>query len=169
MGIHFSHILGIVCINASHEIYRRPTALGIVWINASHEICKRPIALGCLYFPIRFPYYKNLVFLCFRNFVGFYYTRNREVRNMQEIQAFGIFVFSHNFPVLSKFTIPMFWVLGILRISGSREINKKHLTLECSVSSYFSLSIENQFFHILGTILLMWRLMKNFIPNPIST
>ena len=45
MGIHFSHILGIV------------------WINVSHEICEKPIALECLCFPIRFAYRENSVFL----------------------------------------------------------------------------------------------------------
>ena len=89
MRIHFSRILEIV------------------WIDASHEICKKPIALEYLYFPIRFSYYENSVFSCYRN-MGLYFTRNRGVRNMQETQTFGIFVFSHNFPVLSKFTIPMF-------------------------------------------------------------
>ena len=41
--IHFSHILGIVCI------------------NATHEVCKKPIALECLCFPILFPYNENSV------------------------------------------------------------------------------------------------------------
>ena len=86
MGIHFSHILGIV------------------WINASHEISKRPIALQCLYFPIHFPYYENSVFSCSWNCMGFYDMRNREVENMEETQTFGIFAFSHNFPNLRKFS-----------------------------------------------------------------
>ena len=73
-----------------------------------------------------------------------------------------MFVFSHAFPVLWKSTFPMFWVLGIVWISASREICKKHLTLECSVFSYFSRTIRNHFSHVLGTILLMWRLMKIF-------
>ena len=54
MGINFSHIFGIV------------------WINASHEICQKLIALECLCFPICFPYYENLVFPCYRNCMGFY-------------------------------------------------------------------------------------------------
>ena len=73
-----------------------------------------------------------------------------------------MFVFSHTFPVLWKSTFPMFWVLGIVWISASREICKKHLTLECSVFSYFFRGIGNRFWHVLGTILLMWRLMKIF-------
>ena len=77
---------------------------------------------------------------------------------------------SHSFPLLSKFTIAMFWVWGIVWFSAFREICKKHLTLECSVFSYFSRTIENPFPHVLGTILLMWRLMKKvLISNPIST
>ena len=75
-----------------------------------------------------------------------------------------MFVFSHTFPVLWKSTFPMFWVLGIVWISASREICKKQLTLdlECFVFSYFSRTIGNHFPHVLGTILLMWRLMKIF-------
>ena len=77
---------------------------------------------------------------------------------------------SHSFPLLSKFTIAMFWVWGIVWFSASREICKKHLTLECSVFSYFSRTIENPFPHVLGTILLMWRLMKKVLTSdPIST
>ena len=44
---------------------------------------------------------------------------------------------SHNFTVLSKFTIPIFWVLGTVWISASPKMCKKHLTLECFVFSYF--------------------------------
>ena len=43
------------------------------------------------------------------------------------------YLFSRNFPVLSKFTIPMFSVLGVEWISASREICKKHLNLECLI------------------------------------
>ena len=81
-----------------------------------------------------------------------------------------MFVFSHTFPVLWKSTFPVlwkstfpvFWVLGIVWISDSREIYKKHSTLECSVFSYFSRTIANHFPHVLGTTLLMWRLIKTF-------
>ena len=81
---------------------------------------------------------------------------------MKETQTFGVFAFPHNFPVLSKFTIPIFWVLKIIWIFASREICKKHLTLECSVFSYFSRTIENHFPYVFGAMLLIWRLMKNF-------
>ena len=56
----------------------------------------------------------------------------------------------------------MFWVLGIVWISASREMYKKHFNLECSVFSSLSCTIENHFSHVLGTILLMWRLIKSF-------
>ena len=73
-----------------------------------------------------------------------------------------MFVFSHTFPVLWKSTFPMFWVSGIVWISASHKICKKHLTLECSVFSYISCTIGNHFPHVLGIILMMWRLMKKF-------
>ena len=53
MGIHFSHILGIVSI------------------NASYELCKKPIALEYSCFSIRFPYYEKSFFPYFRNWIGF--------------------------------------------------------------------------------------------------
>ena len=53
-------------------------------------------------------------------------------------------------------------VLGIVWISASRKMCKKHSTLKCSVFSYFSFTIGNLFPHVLGTILLMGRLMKIF-------
>ena len=66
MGINFSHILGIV------------------WINASHEIWKKPIALECLCFPICFPFYENSVFPCYRNYMAFYFMQNRGVWNKKK-------------------------------------------------------------------------------------
>ena len=174
MEIYFSHVFGTAWISASSEKYKKlwnvsvfpyfPLTIGIsfshifgfVWIIASYEICKSPISLECLCFPIRFPYYEN-------SFFGIVW-----VSLTGKIEECGIckkpkpleYLFSHNFPILSKFTIPMFWVLGIVRISASREINKKYLTLECSVFSYFYRSIKNHFAHIFGTILLMSRLKK---------
>ena len=92
-------------------------------------------------FLIRLLYYENSLFSCFwfRNCIGFHFTRNGGVQNMYETHTFGIFVFSHNFLVLSKFTIPMFWFLEIVWFSAFREICKKHYTLECSVFQTFSL------------------------------
>ena len=39
--------------------------LGIVWISKSCEIYKKPLHLEYLYFPIRFPYYGNTFSPCF--------------------------------------------------------------------------------------------------------
>ena len=86
-------------------------------------------------------------------------------QNISETYKFEIFVFSHAFPVLWKSTFPMFWVLGIVWIYTSRKICKKYLTnalLECFVFSYVSLTILNHFVHVLGAILLIWRLIKIF-------
>ena len=47
MEIHFSHVLEIV------------------WISASPEIFEKPVTLECLYFPILFSYYGNSLFPCF--------------------------------------------------------------------------------------------------------
>ena len=73
LWIHFPHIFGIVCI------------------NATHEICKKSIALECLCFPIRFPYYENSVISMFSELNGFLfhakqssaeYIRNRNLWNI---------------------------------------------------------------------------------------
>ena len=73
LWIHFPHIFGIICI------------------NATHEICKKPIALECLCFPIRFPYYENSVISMFSELNGFLfhakqssaeYIRNRNLWNI---------------------------------------------------------------------------------------
>ena len=69
-------------------------------------------------------------------------------------------MFSHNFPVLSKFTIPMFWVLGTVWLSASPKIWKKHLNLGCFFPILFPYFLH--FPHFLGTILLMWKQMKTF-------
>ena len=84
------------------------------------------------------------------------------MQNIEETQTFAIFAFSHNFSVRNKFTIRMFPVLEIVWIYASCKINEKHLTLDCSVDSYFFCPIENHFPHILVTILLTGRLMKIF-------
>lgn len=52
--------------------------------------------------------------------------------------------------------------LGIVRISASLKVFKKHLTLECSIFSYFFRTIRNHFPHVLWTIPLTWRLTKKF-------
>ena len=66
MGIHFSHILGIV------------------WINTSYEIWKKPIALECFCFLTCFPYYENSVFSCYPNCMSFYFMQNSGVWNKKK-------------------------------------------------------------------------------------
>ena len=51
----FFHIFFPYCANSLSHI------LGIVCINATHEVWKKLIVLECLCFPIRFPYYENSV------------------------------------------------------------------------------------------------------------
>ena len=52
--------------------------------------------------------------------------------------------------------------LGIVWISVSRKVCEKHLTLECSIFSYFFPTIRNHVPHVLWKILLTWRLTKKF-------
>ena len=102
MGIHFSHILVIVWISALSKYLRNlylwnacffvyffrimgihfSNDLQIVSTSASSKIFRKLINLNCLCFPIRFPYYENSVFSCFRNCIDFYFTRNRGVRDV---------------------------------------------------------------------------------------
>ena len=81
-----------------------PHVLGIVWISASPEIFKKPINLKCLCFPILFPYYGNPLFPCFGNCMDFCVTQN-----IWGTHNFGMLVFSHTFTVLWKSTFPMSW------------------------------------------------------------
>ena len=142
MEIHFSHILGIV------------------WISASSEIFKKPINLKCLCFPILFPYYGNPLFPCVGNCMDFCFKQK-----IPETLNFEMFVFSHIFSLLWEFTFPIFWelygfllhpkylrnfgmfvffpyfsrimrihfshVLGIVWISASSKILKKPINLKC--------------------------------------
>ena len=115
-------------------------------------------------FPICFPYYPiRIHFPMFLELYGFLF----HAKYVSNPYFWNIFVF----PKFSRaMEIHFSHVLGIVCISDSREICKKHLTLECSVFSYFSRTIGNHFPHVLGTILLMWRLIIFFfISNPIST
>ena len=57
IGIHFSHVLEIV------------------WISVSPEIFQKPINLKCLSFPILFPYYGNPLFSGFGNCTDFCFKR----------------------------------------------------------------------------------------------
>ena len=91
MGIHFSHVLGIV------------------WISASSEKFKKPINLKCLCFPILFPYNGNPLFPCFGNCMDFCFKRK-----ISETLNFEMFVFSHIFSLLWEFTFLIFWELYVL-------------------------------------------------------
>ena len=91
MGIHFSHILGIV------------------WISASSKIFKKPINLKCLCFPILFPYYGNPLFPCVGNCMDFCF-----LQKIPETLNFEMFMFSHIFSLLCEFTFLIFWELYVL-------------------------------------------------------
>ena len=106
MGIHFSHVLGTR------------------WISASYEKFKKPLNLKCLSFPNFFPYNGNSLFPYFGNCMDFCFTQN-----IWETHYFGMFVFSHTFPVLWEFTFSH--VLRIAWISASSEIFKKPINLKC--------------------------------------
>ena len=88
MGIHFSHVLGIV------------------WIFASFKIFKKTINLKCFCFAILFPYNGNPLFPCFGNCMDFYIKQK-----ISQTLNFEIFVFSHIFSLLWEFTFPVFWEL----------------------------------------------------------
>ena len=91
MGIHFSHVLGIV------------------WISASSEIFKKTINLKCLCFPILFPYNGNPVFPCFGNCMDFCFKQK-----ISETLNFEMLVFSHIFSLLWEFTFLIFRELYVL-------------------------------------------------------
>ena len=59
-----------------------------------------------LCFLLLFPYYVNSLFPYFGNCMDFCFSQN-----IWETHYFGMFVFSHIFPVLWKFTFPKFWEL----------------------------------------------------------
>ena len=79
MGNHFPHILGIIWISASPEIFKKPIKLKCFWSSCTMEIhishilrtawifassrkFKKPLTLKCLCFPIFSPYYGNSLF-----------------------------------------------------------------------------------------------------------
>ena len=70
MGIHFSHVLEIV------------------WISSSREMFMKSIILECLYFPILFPHHGNSLFPCFGNGMDFWFKKN-----VYETFHFGILCF----------------------------------------------------------------------------
>ena len=64
----FTYFSRIMRIHVSH-------VLGIIWISASLEIFKKPINLKCLCFPTLFLYYGNPLFVCFGNCMNFCFIR----------------------------------------------------------------------------------------------
>ena len=95
MEIHFSQVLGIV------------------WISASSKMSKKPINLNCLCFSIPFPSNGNPLFPCSGNCMDFWI--NQKISETPEfllypkyLRNFGMFFPPHTFPILWKFTFPMF-------------------------------------------------------------
>ena len=130
MGIHFSHILGIVWVSASPKTFEKPITLeclfffpyfsrflgihfshvlGIVWVSASSKIFKKPINLKCLCFPILFPYYGNTLFPCVGNCMDFCFQQK-----ILQTRNFEMFMFSRIFSLLCQFTFLIFWELYVL-------------------------------------------------------
>ena len=93
---YFSHIMGI----------HFPHVLGVVWISASSEIFKKAINLKCFCFPILFPYQDNPLFPYFGNYLDFCFKEK-----IPETLDFEMFVLSHIFPLLWEITFPIFWEL----------------------------------------------------------
>ena len=91
MGIHFSHVFGIV------------------WISASSKIFKKPLNLKCLCFPILFPNYGDPLFPCVGNCMDFCFQQK-----IPETLNFEMFMFSHIFSLLCEFTFLIFWELYVL-------------------------------------------------------
>ena len=59
--------------------------------------------------------------------------------------------------------IHLSYVFGIVCISASRKVCKKHLTFwHLNVLFFYTFPIGNNYLHVLGKILLMWRFTKNF-------
>ena len=85
MEIHFSHVLGIV------------------WISTSPQMFEKPISLGYFFSNI-FPVFWEFTFPMFWAMYGFLLLAN-DVRNTWP----WIVLFSHTFPVLSEIISPMFW------------------------------------------------------------
>ena len=84
-----------------------------------------------LVFSHTFPVLRKSTFLMFWELYG-YLPYPKYLRD----HKFEMFMFSHTFPIW-KSTFLVFWGLGILWVSASRKICKKHLSLKCSVFSYF--------------------------------
>ena len=97
-----------------------------------------------LCFPILSPYYVNSIFPYFGNCMDFYFTKN-----IWETHNFWMFFFTHTFPLLWKFTFPIFWELyGFLL--HSKYLRNPKIWNVC-VFPYFSHTMEILFFCVLGT------------------
>ena len=125
MGIHYFHVLEII------------------WISASPEIFKKPINLKCLCFPILFPYYANPLFLCVGDCMDFCFKQK-----IPETLNFEMFVFSHIFSLLWEFTFLIFWELYVL-MPHMKYVRNPQLWNVC-VFPYVSLTMRIQFSHVFG-------------------
>ena len=150
MGIHFSHILGIVWVSASPKIFEKPITLEclflfffpyfsrimgihfshvleIVWISASIKIFKKPINLKCLCFPILFPYYGNPLFSYVGNCMDFCFQQK-----VPETLNFEMFMFSY----------------------ATHEVCKKPIALEClCFPILFPYYEDSVIYHVFGIVL----------------
>ena len=134
MGIHFFHILGIVCISASLKLFEKPITLEylffffpyfsrimeihfsqvlwIVWISASSKIFKKLINLNkfeMFLFSHTFPYYGNPLFPWVGNCMDLCFQQK-----IPETLNFDMFMFSHIFSLLWEFIFLIFWELHVL-------------------------------------------------------
>ena len=125
MGIHFSHVLGIV------------------WISASSKIFKKPINLKCLCFPILFPYNGNPLFPYFGNCMDFCFKQK-----IPETLNLEMFVFFHIFPLLWEFPFPIFW--EFYRFLLYLKYFRNSTLWNVCVFPYFFLTMGISFSHILG-------------------
>ena len=127
MGIHFSHVLGIL------------------WISFSPKIFEKPINLKCLCFPILFQYCGNPISPCFGNCMDICFKQK-----IPETLNFQMFVFFHIFPLLWEFTFPIIWELY------GFPLHPKYLrnSLLCNVCffPYFSRIMGIHFSHVLGIV-----------------
>ena len=87
MGIHFSHILGIL------------------WNSAPPKIFEKPITFEYLSFPILFPYYGNSFFPCFGSCMDFCFAKN-----IWETHIFEMFLFTY-FSRTMEIHFSVFWEL----------------------------------------------------------
>ena len=147
MGIHFSHILGIVWVSASPKIFEKPITLEcfffhtfpILWeftfpmFGDCMDFCfiskvfKKPINLKCLCFPILFPYYGNPLFSYVGNCMDFCFQQK-----VPETLNFEMFMFSY----------------------ATHEVCKKPIALEClCFPILFPYYEDSVIYHVFGIVL----------------